>query len=201
MALQGCKAMVKVQSSSLSFTDEAVTTSDHISYQITDTSKRIWAHDSTIVVKDNGVVTTESYTLSRLTGTVIFSEVGTGRGPITVTGDYVLLSEIVTANSYSFSGTSEMQDITPFNNGCSREFQPVLKTATVDLVRFFLTDSFFVNSLLNNEIKVIELYPEATGEPLRMFAFPTTDTVESTVEGVIPESISYQVTTEFNFGG
>ena len=115
--LQGFKALVKAQSSSTAFTGEATTTSDNQNYVVTDTAKRIFPLDATIVVKDGGSPTAEDYTLSRLANNdinVTFGTVDAGR-VITMDGEYVTLTTIATASSYSFTATSDALDNTPFN--------------------------------------------------------------------------------------
>jgi len=202
MALKGYNAAVKAQSSSIVFTDEATTTTDDQNYVITDTAKRIIALDATVVVEDGGVPTTEDYTLSRLANNdinVTFGTVDAGR-VITITGEYVVLSTITTASGFTFSGSADSLEITPFNQTGFREYQAGLVTATADLSRFFATDSFFINMLLNSEIKVIEYYPDSTGDPIRFFGLLTSDNVESPVDNVITETLTFQVTNEINSG-
>jgi len=60
------------------------------------TGKNIWSYDSTIVVYDDGVETTEEYRVSRLTGSVTFDSVDAGR-VITVSGEYTVPTTVATA--------------------------------------------------------------------------------------------------------
>ena len=79
MALQGYNCNIKVASNGVAMTDEATTTSDNISYQITDSAKRIVDLNTAITVKDGGTATTEKYTFNYITGTVTFTSADAGR--------------------------------------------------------------------------------------------------------------------------
>jgi len=193
MALQGYRATIKEQSSSVPFTDEATTTSDNITYQITDTNKKIWAYDSTIVVEDATIPTTESYTLNRLDGSVTFESADAGR-VITVTGDYVLLTTVAEAREYSFEAERETLDATFFQDA-SRQHKVGLLSASATIGKFYTTDNYFIEMLLNGTTKVVEFYADATTDAdFRVFANVSSDTVSSAVESLTDESISLQVT-------
>jgi len=71
MALQGYNALVKTQSSAIAFTDEATTTSDNKTYQITNATKRIFDYETELIVKDDASVVT-GYSFNKITGTVTF---------------------------------------------------------------------------------------------------------------------------------
>jgi len=194
MALRGYLALVKVASTPIAFTDEATTTSDDTIYTITNASKVLWDLDTAVVVEDGGVPTTETYTLSRLTGTVTFGSVDAGR-VITVTGAYVATTTVATAKSFSFNATSDALDATKFQD-IFREFQIGNVTATAELGRFLETDDLFVDMLLNGERKIIEYYPDSTGDPIRFFGLANTVSVEAPQAGLLEETISFSVTTE-----
>lgn len=198
MALQGYLAEVKALSSSVVFTDEATSTTDDKVYQIVDSNKGVWTLD-TITVEVDAVPTTENYTVQRLAqggGTITFENVDALRGAVTVSGKYAVLTTVASANSYTFNGSANLQDSTPFNSAGVREFTPTTITATADLGKFY-TDDFFLDSLLNDEIKVIEFYPSSVLNAIRFFALPSSVNRSSTVDSLIDESISYQVTNEY----
>jgi len=194
MALQGYKALVKAESSQIVFTDEATTTSDDITYQITDTAKRIWGFDSIIVVKDAATPTTEDYAINRLNGTITFDSADGGR-VITVTGDYVLLTTVAEAKEYSFDGTTELPDNTVFQD-TERRFTPTLLTATATLGKFYDVDNYFIDMLFDGTTKVIEFYPDSTGDPFIVYGNVASDSISTAVEALIEESINIQITNK-----
>lgn len=191
MALQGFKALVKAESSQVSFTDEATTTSDSINYQITDSSKRIWGFNSTIIVEDSTVPTTEKFTINRLNGTVTF-ETATSR-TITVTGDFVFLTTVAEAKEWSFDGTSDLIDSTVFEK-TEREFTPALLAATATIGKFYTIDNFFFSMLFDGTTKVIELFADSAGNPFIIFANVASDSLSIPIEALIEESINLQIT-------
>lgn len=197
MALAGHKALVKAQSSAIAFTDEATTTSDNQTYIITDTAKRIWDLNTAIVVEDAGVPTTESYTLNRLTGEVVFVTVDAGR-VITVTGAYVVLTTVAESKSFTFSGSRDSLDITAFQDEY-REYVSGLLTGTADLGRNYETDVVLSDLLFDGVVKVIEYYPVSTGDPIRFYGLATANAVDAAAETIVEESLSFQITNELQF--
>jgi hypothetical protein len=74
--LTGKKGLVKVSGSPLTLTSEATTDAgDHLNYQITNTAKRVLDPTAAVTVKENGVTTTQPYTINRLNGKVTFTDV------------------------------------------------------------------------------------------------------------------------------
>lgn len=195
MALQGYNASIKVQSAGVAMTDEATSTSDDQTYQITDSAKRILDLNTVIVVKDDGVITTENYEISYLDGTITFDTADVARGPITITGSYLTPATVGTAKSYSFSGTADIYDTTDFSSTGSRKFQAGLVSGTVSLGRFHVSDDVFIDDLLAGEIVIIELYVDATNY-ISCYGVYSSDNIESPVDGLITEDVSFQITTQ-----
>lgn len=193
MALQGFNALVKAESSQVSFTDEATTTGDSISYQITDTVKRIWGFTSTIIVEDSAVPTIEPFTINRLNGTITF-ETATAR-TITVTGDYVLLTTVAEAKEFSFDGVTDMNDSTIFEES-ERLFTPSLVSATATIGKFYTVDNYFMDMILNKETMVIEFFADSSDDPFIVYANVASDSITAPVEALIEESISLQITNK-----
>ena len=193
MALQGFNASVKVQSSAVAFTDEATTSGDDTIYTITDSSKSLWDLNTAITVEDSATPTTESFTISRLTGTITF-ETAVSR-TITVTGAFVVPTLVATAKSYSFAGTTDVFDNTPFLNS-ARTFQAGLLSGTAEISRFYVTDSLFYDEWEAGNYMIVEFYVDLVSDPIRFFGLISSDTIDSPVEGLIMEAISFQISTE-----
>ena len=194
MALRGYLAKVKAESSALAFTDEATTTSDNLTYIITDANKRVWAYNSTVVVKVDAVAVTTGFTLKPLTGEVVFdtSQVGS---TITITGEYVTLTTLAEAKSFSFAGSSDALDQTKFED-TYRSFQAGLRTATAEIGEWYLVADIFYPLLVSGDVKVIEYYVDATNV-IRFYAFVISNQINAPLEGLIDQAISLQVTTDF----
>lgn len=195
--LQGFNSLIKATSSPITFTDEETITTDNLSYQITDTSKRLWDIQTDVVVKDGGIETTEDYSINYLTGTVTF-ETATTR-TITVSGAFVTASDVASGKSFSFNGVNDVQDSTVFQLQ-DRTFESGLISATGEIERFFITDSFFIDQLFDGDIKLIEFYPDSDGQPISFYALVSSDEIDVTVGELIMESISFQAVTKFTLG-
>lgn len=192
MALQGHLASVKVQSSAVAMTDEPTTGTGDLTYQITDSGKRILDLNTTIVVEDGGVPTSESYTVDYLNGIITF---GTAVARvITVTGAYVVPTTVATATAYTYNGASDTLDNTVFNS-TFRTFQAGLRTGTASLTRFHVSDDLFVDQLLNGEYKIIEFYVDGSNA-IKFYGLLNSDTLDSPVEGLITEALDFQITTQ-----
>lgn len=169
--IAGRKALVKVTGALVTFTDEACTDSgDHQTYQITNTAKRVWDRTTALVVKVATVVTVESYTFNRLTGTVVFATVNAGRGAVTVSGAYLPLSIAVGGRQYSVTITKAVLDDSDFDSVNTASgfsvHQTGLKdiTGTIDIR--FSTDTYFRDALLQGDPVVIEFFSDRTASPV-----------------------------------
>lgn len=194
MALQAYAAEVKLKSSGIAMTDEATSTSDDKTYQISASTKRILDLNTSIIVKDDGTATSESYEIDYLNGSVTFDSVDAGR-VITITGAYLTPATVATADKFSISITGDALDITPFNSDGDREFEQGLISGTATLSRFHATDDLLIDPILDGETAIIELYLTDT-DILRCYGVYTTNGQESPVEALIKETVTFQITTQ-----
>ena len=190
MALQGYNALVKTQSSAIAFTDEATTTSDNKTYQITNATKRVFDYTTNLIVKNDASIVT-GYSFNKIAGTVTFPT-ATVR-TITLTGAYVALTTVAEATEYSFEGTLDLGDSTVFQTD-SRTFLPINQSATASLSRFYNVDGFFLGMLFDKTVKVIEFYADGGGDPFRIYAFVSSDSVSASIDELIKETVSFQMT-------
>lgn len=195
MAKSGRLAKVNITGDSVPFTGEATSTSDDKLYTIVDSSKEIWGIDSVITVKEDGVATTENYTLNRLQGEVSFENVDGARGVITVDGDYLPIIEVTEAHEYSISISLETLDNTRFNSAFTTK-QAGLKSAEGSLSEFWNTQQYLLKDLIQGNIVVLEFYPDRTETTnyTRIFAIITSDELSTPVADLIDMSISFEST-------
>lgn len=193
MALQGHLCEVKLATTGTAMTDEATTTSDNTIYQVTDSAKRILDLNTTVLVEDGGVATTESYTLDYLNGKVTFDSADAGR-TITVTGAYLTPATVATADEYDISITGDVLENTAFNQ-TFRTYQAGLVTGTATLGRFHVADDLFIDPLLNSDYVIIEIYPDAS-HPIRAYGVISDTDVDSPVDELIKESVDFQLTNQ-----
>ena len=192
MALQGYGALVKAQSSAIAFTDEVTTSADDLTYQITNSTKRIFDYETELIVEDGGSVIT-GYSINKIAGTITFPTTATR--DITLTGAYVALTTVAEATEYKFDGTLDLGDATVFQNE-SRAFLPTQRSATATLSRFYDVDGYFLEALFDKSVKVIEFYADSGGDPFRIYAIVSSDSVSASIDDLTKESISFQMTSE-----
>ena len=192
MAQASYSTSVSAQSSAVVFTDEATSTIDNISYQITNAAKRIWDYATALVVEDGGSPTVESYTVNGLNGTVTFESADAGR-VITVTGAYVVLTTLATAKDFALTSDLTLADTTPLGQQFS-VFTPTTLTGSITLGRYDLADSTFADMLLAGDVKVINYTSESSEPEWLAYAIANSDAYSTAIGGVGEESISFNIT-------
>lgn len=190
MALAGKKAKILAYSSAVSMSGEATSTSDDITYQITDTTKRILSRDNVIEVLDGGVATTESYVLDRLTGRVTFGSAVIRT--ITINGYYLPVSTVASAYEYSWSGSSDNLDSTTFENEFMQR-QQGLKDFSASISQFYEVSNYFYDLLNSDSEFVLEFYSVGTSSPdVRAWAKISSDEISGSVDGLVEESLEFE---------
>lgn len=192
MALQGYDVEVLDAVTGITMTAEATTTSDNTTYQIAASTKRIMDLNTDVVVKDGGVATTEKYEINFLDGSVTFETSDTRT--ITIDGAYLTPTTIATANSYSYNGTGEALDKTPFHTRF-KSFEAGLVSGTINLGRFYVADSLFTDAILDGKIKIIKINFDDT-DSILAYGVMTSNGVDSTPSGLVGETATYQITKE-----
>lgn len=192
MAYAGKIAQIKVTGDSLSFIDESFSTTDDKTYTIDDTSKEIWDPEAVITVYEDGVETTEDYSLNRLKGTIVFDSADAGRGAVTADGEYLPLSAVTQAYEYTYTLTGNNGDVSTFGDDfISRE--QTLKDASSTLTKFTEIDNYFFDKLNGGELLVIEFYFDEN-EPwdMRMWTLLPADEKSSTADGFVEDSVEFE---------
>ncbi len=192
MVYAGKLAKVHVAGTPIAFTDEATTTSDDLSFIISNAIKKIWDWKTDITVKVDGVTTTSGFTVYKLEGKVIFDSEETG--VVTVTGKYVPTSVAAEAHDYNISLEAENLDNTRFQDTHKRRIQG-LKSASGSISQWVTIDKYFAEALIAGNPVVLELYPQASLDPTRLFAILESDEMQAAVAGEQDESVSF-VSTE-----
>jgi hypothetical protein len=200
LAYAGKKALVKVAGTAVSMTDEATTViaagggvTANTQYQITATSKQIIDINSTITVKVGGSPVTSGYTVDTLRGVVIFdtSSVRT----VTVSGKYVPTSTAAECHEWSLKINQDTEDTTAFQDDWIKK-TPTLKSAEGSLSRWFNVDKYFQNALVSGLPVVIELYPQDTLNPDRVWGVLNSSEMSAAVDGASEESVSFESTNK-----
>jgi len=197
MAYAGKLALVKVASTPINFTDEAMTTSDNLTFQITNTSKRIWDYETDVIVKVDVVEVTTGFKISKLDGKIIFDNVETGT--VTVTGKYVPTTTVAEAHEYSIALNADTLEVTRFQDEYKRKI-PGLLDGSGSISDWDVIDTYFVDNLISGKPVVIELYPQSTLEPTRMFAILESTEMSAAVSGEQDKSVSFSSTEKMIVG-
>ena len=115
-------------------TGEATTLVSGKTYRITDRAKRLIDPAQSLTVLDDGVGVSASdiETIDLLHGKVTFASAYTINGAITITGNYLPLSEITDCRSWSVSASMDLPDATVMSSSAdgARKRQPTMRDAT-----------------------------------------------------------------------
>lgn len=199
MAYSGRKALIKVGGTAVTMTAEATTVQSgggitaNTQYKITNVTKQIIDINSAITVLVSAVPVTTGFTVDTLNGTVIFdtSSVRT----VTVTGKYVPTSTAAECHEYSLTINGETIDVTKFGDDYVRKIQG-MKSAEGSLSSWFNVDRYFSTALLSGLPVVIEIYPQDTLNPDRVWGVLTGEEISSAVEGAVDASVSFESTNK-----
>ncbi len=116
MATASYSNVIKTAGISTAFTDEAMTLVSGTTYQINDTTKRVWDRSVTPTFKDgiNPIPASGISSIDYLFGKVTL--VSTPTGAVTCSGNYLPMSEKTGFNTYTLRCSSNVGDSTTFDN-------------------------------------------------------------------------------------
>lgn len=205
MAVAGFKAQVNVSGAPVAFTDEPTTpNADLTSYQINDTLKRVWDAQADITVEqstDGGTTWStadpKTYTLNRLTGTVLFSAALASGEKVRVSGLYLPMSKAAEAYEYKYSIEADNQDQHEFGQVYNKRIQG-LKDVSGSIKRWYQTNSFFFDALTSGNVVIIEFYSDssAASPDLKVWAILSGDKPSVKVDGLVEEEIDFEGTQD-----
>ena len=191
--IPGKKAEIKISGSPIDFNDEAMTTTDNLIYKIDDETKRVWDYKTDPVVKVDTVIVTTGYSVVKLSGQIVFD--ADPGGGVTVSGKYVTLTAVATANEYDYSLENDFEDITPFKSEYKKK-KVVMSGMTGSVGKFRELDNYFIDQLISGDPVVIEFYVDEVEDPVRVFALLDSDEIAAAANGIQSEKISFVSTTK-----
>ena len=200
MALAGKKALVKRSGSPTPLNNEDLTHITDTEWQVTTAAKRVLAKDAlTVEWDDSGWtdVTANVERFDRLAGKVIF-ESGSGFAnteDLRINGNYLPMTQVAEAHEYSVSLEADLEDVTPFQENFRKRI-PCLKSASGSLNQFDVLNDYFLDALLDGDPIVLELYPEDTMDPIRLWALLNTRDVSAAVASPQDESVGFESEAE-----
>lgn len=180
---------MKTTASATATTGEAMTNSgDNTVYYITNTAKRYWDKNSSVTVYVDATPET-GVTIDYIGGRVTFDTPLTGVEVVTVDVSYWTVSELAGFYNWSLDLTQDLEDSTTFASAGWREFTPKLKGFTISAEAYWQDETF--QDRLAEEVVVALYANEANDERYEGFAYITSDSVETPVDGLVQDSIEF----------
>lgn len=196
-ALSGKGAAVYASGAALSFTDEATTTlTANTVYQVTNTAKRVWDRSTTITVKKDAVAQASSlYTLNRLTGTVTFlADIGGGH-TITVSGNYLPMSQVAQGKAYSYQIKASNLNVTKFGDTYMTRIQGMKDVA--GSVNLWGIDTYYRDALIAGNPVVVEFWTDTTSTyDLRVWALLNHEDVKTALTDAVDVTVQFAGSTD-----
>jgi hypothetical protein len=192
MALQpGYEVYLKKTAAKVSLTDEPCASVGGNTFQIVDTTKQVLDINSAFTVDDDGLPTTEGYTISYLDGKVIFDGANPGRGDITISGYYRPMVYIGQANSYSRNASAALIEVPIFRNARMQRIAGQ-KSCSGTLTNIDISDTYFIDAIESGELVVIEDRFGAAGRIRRTLALFDSVQFTASVSGASESPVSWQ---------
>lgn len=188
----GYQATVKKVGTSTTFTTQACTLVSGKTYQINDTTKRIWDRTATFTVFDNAVDhTADVLSIDFLFGKVTFKSTYTVTGPVTVTGKSFPVSSLGSIRGFTLTQNAEAIDDSDYAtvqaNGGYRTHHQGLRTVSVELPGVFKAVNDMVGLLESRAEVIIEVNPDGTGKSLARGFFRAVNQRQSGNVGALEE--------------
>ncbi len=201
MAYAGHKCKVKISGSALTLTDAATSTTDDITFQITDAARRVLDPKADITVEvdpeaDGTFVVADpsTYTLNRLNGSVTFDTAQTGANVI-ISGYYLPLLDVAEAYEFTYSLEGNNEAANRFQSEWQRREQ-TLKDITAELAAWHdVNVDVFYDALNTGNLMVLEFYVNDVLD-LRAWCISASDEIASAADGLIEESLEFEGSTD-----
>lgn len=191
-------ALIRVPGTPTAFTNEAVTTADDQTYQITDITKRVFVSGVPLVVTVNGVTqSTTLYTVDPLRGRVTFTT-STPRTNVRFAGSYYPMSLAAKCRSISISMTKATLDNTGFEDSGWITRLVGMPDVTGSLSRRWQVNAYFHDALVNAAFVVIEFYLNAavlTSPEIICAALLNKKQLSSVIDGLVEEEVEFSGTS------
>lgn len=195
----GYQALIKKTGAGVVMTDEPMALVSGLTYQITDTTKRLIDVATTVVVEDGGVDhTADVEKIDYLFGKVTFKSTYTVTGAVTITGKYLPSSQICAMNKFTLSQQAESIDETDLcvaqTNSGFRQYAVGLKTVSLELSGFYRSTNAFLDAVKNRSLVLIELNPDGAGKSVARGLFkPKSDKQSGKVGALEEETMMYSL--------
>lgn len=197
MALSGQNVTVKISGAAVAFAQEATTADASLTvFQISNVSMQVWDRTFAITVEsstDGGttwnVDPATDYTLDRLFGKVIYSAAKAAGTQVRVSGQYLPMTAVAEAHSWSDTGSLNTGDVTPFGSP-AKKFIALEADVSGELADFNVIDTFYRDTLAAATAVVLEF--DDSVEVARYWALLNKDEVKAQVGSPSDGTVSWQ---------
>jgi len=180
----------------VAFTDEAMTNAgDNKTYTITNSTKRFWSRATPVTVKKNGSTITTGFSVQYPGGKVVFTTANQPTDVITVSGQYIPVSQLGDGREWSLDISDDTQEVTTF--GSQWKAFVVTRIGSSGSITHFWNDGSFLSlmgSLMGFELQV------TSSNKYQFYGYFTKDSIKTAADGVIEEPLDFTVDGNVYYG-
>jgi hypothetical protein len=189
----------------VALTDEAMETTDNITWTLVDESKQYLTLNDPVVVEislnagvDWDPITT-GFTLRRVGAAVIFDE---EQDPVPLvrlaSAQYLPVLEIGEAHSAEYMSKLNTAETTTFASNGDEEHTATTRTGTMKC-SYYSLESHYVDLLEDRDQLIISYEEEPGGERLEGYCYVTDSNIKSEAVSVVQGDLTFQLTNRFYF--
>lgn len=195
--LSGKQASVYATGTSTATTGIATTSTDYLTYTISETAKTLLDPSITAIVKVGGVaVNASTYTIYYLLGKIVFTNARASSDVVTIDANYIPKVQVASAYDFTFGKGVDMLDVTRFGDDAKRRITG-LKYAYGTLSKWDITETTFTDALSNGSAIYIVL-SHGAGNSNVILAYVDKDEMKAVISDPQSETVSF-VSADSNF--
>ncbi len=196
----GYKTTVKIGGTSTVFTAESFSLVSGNTWQIDDSSRRIWDRLAVFSFREGteDLVATDILSIDYLFGTVTFT---TPMSSIEGDGFYMPMTDIAGAHSYSLTHAGDILDDTDFAGAAADQMHSRiygLRDVSLSVSRWETGDQQFFNAINNRTPLIIEVRPGDTNPVARGWFVPESEVRSGDVSSLEAADLSFQLDGDVN---
>lgn len=210
MASIGYKALVKASGTAISLSNAGTTKlsgagiTANTQYQITNPVNQVLDPEFPVTVQvdaDGGgagtyaTVSATTYTVNRLTGTIIFNTAQPAAATVQVSGRYLPISTVAEASEFTYTIEADNQANPVFTTPWQRRKQG-LKDFSAELSQWYSpSNKLFYDCIQDGRTLMLEFWVNNTLD-LRGWVKTSSDEVSGSADGMMEEAIEFEGTTD-----
>ncbi len=212
MSVVGFNTVMRKSGTATTMSSQAMSTNSTVAdtYQVSSSARRVFNRDAAFIFyEDDGttaggrqVIPSSDVDIDYLFGKVLFGSIVAP--PITVTGQYLPMTVLAGAHSYSMNAVRELLDDTDFESAGYRSHITGMKDVTLTVSRFAVVDKTFFDLIDSGNAVLVDVMPGGSGDAGRGFFLISSDNWSGDVNSLEAADLTFELDsstkTDFQWG-